>query len=63
MRWGNSAGVLISKKEEGDKERGDGPGELDRVARVEVLKKKEKGVLAMEDIIYKPETEVRSIVF
>ena len=53
--------------QEGDMERGDGPSKSDRVASIEALKEKEKGIMTMspqqEDIINKPESKVRFRVF
>ena len=46
---------------------GDDPGKLDRVTTIEVLKEKEKGIMAMsaqeENIINKPEPKVRFRIF
>jgi hypothetical protein len=53
--------------QEGDMGRGDGPSKSDRVATIEVLREKEKGIMTMspqqEDIINKPEPKVRFRVF
>ena len=47
--------------------RGDGPSKSDRVATIEALKEKEKGIMTMspqqEDIIKKPKPKVRFRVF
>ena len=53
--------------QEGDMERGDGPGKSDRIATIEALKEEEKGIMntspQQEDIINKPEPKVRSSEF
>jgi hypothetical protein len=53
--------------QEGDMGRGDGPGKSDRVATIDALKEEENGIMTMspeqEDIINKPETNVRFRVF
>ena len=49
--------------QEGDMWRGDGPSKSDRVATVEALKQKEKGIMTMspqqKDIINKPEPKIK----
>jgi hypothetical protein len=46
--------------------KGDGPGKLDRIATIEVLKEEEKGIMTMspqQEDINKPEPKVRFRVF
>ena len=46
---------------------GDGPGKLERVATIEVLKEMDKGIMTLspqhEDIVNKPEPKIRFRVF
>ena len=67
---GSAEARLVNKDvniQEVDMERVDSPSKSDRVASIEALKEKDKGIMTMrpqqEDVINKPEPKVRFRVF